>query len=358
MKISKISFLQGQRVIYTLLAALVAASICVTLKTPLPWLLGPLLVTATLSIFGVKTLSWTPLRNSAQWTIGAALGLYFTPQVNSVVISLWWAILFSVIWALLLGLIYEFWLHWFNAPRLPYLDRTTTFFSSLIGAAPEMTLLAERENARTDLVASAHSLRILIVAVTVPFIVQWFGWHDLDSIPDQTQRFDAKGFIGLALVTSLGVWGVKRLGQSNSWFLGPLAASIALASCEVTLSHIPTWLTNLSQLVIGVSLGVRFTSEFTQGAPRWLISVAIGTLTMIALSCLASYVLCSSTSLPLPTIILATAPGGIAEMAITAKVLHLGVAVVTAIQACRVIAILVLADPLYKLLKHRLTIYS
>jgi uncharacterized membrane protein AbrB (regulator of aidB expression) len=48
----------------------------------------------------------------------------------------------------------------------------------------------------------------------------------------------------------------------------------------------------------------------------------------------------------LATMVLGTSPGGIAEMAITAKVLQLGVPVVTAFQVCRLVAVLVLAEPL------------
>jgi uncharacterized membrane protein AbrB (regulator of aidB expression) len=51
--------------------------------------------------------------------------------------------------------------------------------------------------------------------------------------------------------------------------------------------------------------------------------------------------------------ILGVAPGGIAEMAITAKVLQLGVAVVTAFQVCRLVTVLVLVEPLYKWLYLR-----
>ena len=47
------------------------------------------------------------------------------------------------------------------------------------------------------------------------------------------------------------------------------------------------------------------------------------------------------------TLMLATAPGGIAEMAITAKVLQLGVAVV-AFQVCPLVAVLLLAEPIYR----------
>ncbi|MFY9512197.1 MAG: AbrB family transcriptional regulator, partial [Rubrivivax sp.] len=48
------------------------------------------------------------------------------------------------------------------------------------------------------------------------------------------------------------------------------------------------------------------------------------------------------------TAVLATAPGGIAEMAITAKVLQLGVPVVTAFQVLRYVAVLTLTPLLFK----------
>jgi uncharacterized membrane protein AbrB (regulator of aidB expression) len=54
------------------------------------------------------------------------------------------------------------------------------------------------------------------------------------------------------------------------------------------------------------------------------------------------------TGLHWATMILGTSPGGIAEMAITAKVLQLGVPMVTAFQVCRLVAVLVLVEPLYR----------
>jgi uncharacterized membrane protein AbrB (regulator of aidB expression) len=51
--------------------------------------------------------------------------------------------------------------------------------------------------------------------------------------------------------------------------------------------------------------------------------------------------------------VLGTSPGGIAEMSITAKVLQLGVPVVTAFQVCRLVAVLLMVEPLYRLLYRR-----
>jgi membrane AbrB-like protein len=179
------------------------------------------------------------------------------------------------------------------------------------------------------------------------------GWHGLDVAPSNTQAFSASGLLLLTLLTGLGAMGVKMMGRSNPWFIGSLLVSIGLASNEIALSSIPVEMTNAAQLAIGVSLGVRFTAEFLHTAPRWLASVGVGTLVMILLCVGFSFVLQELTQLPLATMVLSTAPGGIAEMAITAKVLQLGVAVVTALQVCRLIAVLILAEPLFIWLQAR-----
>ncbi len=115
----------------------------------------------------------------------------------------------------------------------------------------------------------------------------------------------------------------------------------------------PTVLSNAAQLVIGVSLGVRFQREFVHTAPRWLASAALGTLVMMALSVGFGLFLAWATHLHPATLILGTSPGGIAEMAITAKVLQLGVPVVTAFQVCRLVAVLILVGPIFQGMNRR-----
>ncbi|MBU0747432.1 MAG: AbrB family transcriptional regulator, partial [Gammaproteobacteria bacterium] len=92
----------------------------------------------------------------------------------------------------------------------------------------------------------------------------------------------------------------------------------------------------------------RFRKEFLHTAPRWLASVAVGTLGLMGICALFAALLAWATGLPWVTLLLGTSPGGITEMAITAKVLQLGVPVVTAFQVCRLIAVLMLVDPLYR----------
>jgi len=56
---------------------------------------------------------------------------------------------------------------------------------------------------------------------------------------------------------------------------------------------------------------------------------------------------------PAPTLILGTTPGGIAEMAITAKVLQLGVPIVTAFHVTRMVFVVLVTGPVYALLQKR-----
>lgn len=344
------------RIALTLALALAAAWLCVWLRTPIPWMLGPLLATGIASVLGQPTRSAAPLRNLGQWTIGAALGLYFTPQVTALVASLWWAVLLGVLWSLLLGWAFSAWLHRQHAATYggtAQQNRATSYYAGAIGGASEMTLLAERDGARTDLVAAAHSMRLLVVTVVVPFVFTWTGLHGIDTQPPGLRELRWDALAWLAGATLAGVWLVRAAGRSNPWFVGALAVSIGLTVAGWEPSAIPAWLSNAAQLFIGVSLGVRFSPAFLQTAPRWLAAVALGTLVMIALCAGFAWLLSLGTGLHPATLVLGTAPGGIAEMAITAKVLQLGVPVVTAFQVCRLVAVLLLARPIFALLARR-----
>ena len=347
------------RTVLTLLMALLAAVSCVQLGTPLPWMIGPLLATAVLSMLGAPTYSHTPLRNASQWVIGAALGLYFTPQVVALVLSLWWAIALNVVWAMALGVAFGAWLHRVHhgpgAFHIAGLARSTTYFAAPIGGASEMTQMAERRGAQTELVASSHSLRVLLVTLIIPFGFQFAGLHGLDTTLPGPRNISWPGLAALAALTGLGCWVMVRLDRTNPWFLGALAASLLLTATGHTWSAIPTWMTNAAQLVIGISLGVRFSRSFVHLAPRWLASVALGTLAMIALCSGFAWLLARATQLHWATVLLGTSPGGIAEMAITAKVLQLGVPLVTALHVTRLAAVLLLAEPMYRLIEHEKT---
>ena len=331
------------RIALTLALALAAALLFAHWRAPLPWIIGPLLCTAALSMAGVPLAASNRLRNAGQWTIGIALGLYFTPEVVGLLLRLAPLLLAGIAWALLLGFVFYRLLLAIDRD-----DRATPFFAAAIGGASEMAVLAERFGGRVDRVAAAHSLRVLLVVVLIPFGYQALGIHGVYASLPAVQEVRPLGLLALLALSAAGMALLARLGTPNPWVLGALATTALVTAAGVELSALPRWASNAGQLFIGVALGTRFSPEFARAAPRWLAGVTVGTLVMIAASAAFAWGLAQLADLHPATVLLGTSPGGIAEMCITAKVLQLGVPVVTAFHVTRYVAVVVLTAPLYR----------
>ena len=73
------------------------------LRTPLPWLIGPLLVMAVCNFAGARLRSVPGSRQLGQLIIGTALGLYFTPLVAREVALYWPLLIFAALFAILVA---------------------------------------------------------------------------------------------------------------------------------------------------------------------------------------------------------------------------------------------------------------
>lgn len=337
----------------TIAAAVLGAQACVALGTPLPWFIGPLLVSAACTLAGLPTRGSPQLRNAGLWAIGTALGMYFTPAFLREMPALLPVIAAAVAWALLSGYAYYHWL-WRRNRGHHGLTRETAFFSAAIGGASEMALLADERGGRVDLVASAHALRVMLVVLVIPFAMQWAGAHGSDVYVAGATQVRWAGLLPLALCTAAGAALAWKLGLPNAWMLGALAVSVAAAAAGWSPSAFPPALANAAQLAIAILLGTRFQADFVRAAPRWLLSVATGTLGMIAASAAFAGGLAAASGVSAATLILGTCPGGMTEMSITAKVLQLGVPVVTALQLLRYIAVMLLTRRLWEWESRRL----
>lgn len=322
---------------------LVAALLCAWLQTPLPWMIGPLCSTAAACMAGLRLSAPVQVREGGQWAIGTALGLYFTPAVVKVLVSYVGFIAAGVAFALLLGAACAWLLH-----KLSGVDRTTAFFAMAIGGASEMASQGERHGAQVDRVAASHSLRIMMVVIIIPFLFKFAGVHGQDMYVPGAREVRYDGLAVLILASALGAVALKRMKSPNSWVIGPMAVTIALTASGINLSALPEWLVHLGQLFIGISLGTRFTPEFLHTAPRYLASVALCALLAMAIAAVFAMGLAAASGMYPATAILATSPGGIAEMSLTAKNLQLGVPIVTAFHVSRMALLVLTIGPLFR----------
>jgi membrane AbrB-like protein len=314
------------------------------LKLPLPWMIGPLVAMAACNFAGAELRAPRGGRPLGQILIGTALGLYFTPAVGGEVAAQWQLLLLAAAVALFLG-----WLGGWILGRTGGVDATTAFFASVPGGATEMTLLGERFRARPDRVALAQSLRVLVVVIVVPFALTYSGAHGSDSfVPLQAPLRWPGLAVLLAIAAGAGLL-LDRAHMPNAFMFGPLAISIALTAAQVELSSVPTFMTNAAQVLLGCALGARFERRSLESAPRYVAGVLASVLACIALAALIAAAVALAAGVSAPTLILAMAPGGIAEMCITAKVLQLGVPLVTAAHVARVVVLIAGTGPGFRL---------
>ena len=324
-----------------------AGALFAWLRTPLPWMLGPLLAMAICNFSGARLRSVPVGRPCGQLIIGSALGLYFTPVVAREVASHWPLLVFAALFAILVA-----WACGWFLSRTTDTDRSTAFFASVPGGAAEMALLGERFGARVERIALAQSLRILVVVIVVPFALTYSGVHGADTYSPAAVSLDWTKLVLLLTIGAITGGAFAAAGLPNAFMFGPLLATIALTVGEVQFSSIPTWMSNLAQVLLGCALGSRFERQFLGSLGRYAAAVLASILASIVLAGGCSLALAVWSGLPAASLVLALAPGGIAEMCITAKVLQLGVPLVTAAHVTRVLVLINATAPLYRLARR------
>lgn len=310
-------------------------------------MIGPLVGMAIFNFSGAR-LSTPPLgREFGQLFIAVTLGLYFTPAVAREVWGNAAVLLAAAFGAILIGYIASRVLS-----RFAKVDDATAFFASVPGGATEMAILGERFGAAVDKVAVSHSLRILIVVCTIPVLLTLADVHGGDIYRPVLVPFAWSGLLALFAIAAAGGVVFTLVRFPNPWMMGPLIATIAVTASGVELSSMSGMLTNAGQVLLGCALGARFSRQFLSDAPRFVGVVLCCIVLMMLLSTAMALGLAKATGIFAPGMILAAAPGGIAEMSITARTLQLGVALVTAAHVTRVLVIVSGTLPVYRVLNR------
>ncbi|MFN0161632.1 MAG: AbrB family transcriptional regulator [Burkholderiales bacterium] len=329
----------------------VAGALAQWLALPLPWMIGPLLAMAAGKAAGISLAAPGLARDSGQLVIAVALGLYFTPAVAAEVARYLPCMLAAGVFAIVIGVAGSricVAIMGRSASGAPELDRTTAFFACVPGGASEMAVLATRYGGRVDRVAFAQSLRILIVVMTLPFIYKFAGIYGLNTYVQVVPVVD---FAGLAVLLAWACGGgfvLHWLNMPNPFMLGPLLVAVVLTASGLKFSAMPEWLSAFAQLLLGWSLGDKFERDFFRTAPRFIVAVFASTLAAMGLSTLLAVLLWQGADIHPATGVLAVAPGGIAEMCITAKVMQQGVPIVTAFHVARVVMLVLFAGKVYQ----------
>lgn len=313
------------------------------LGVPLPWLLGSLLTIAALSLAGLSLNTPWGSRQTGQVFLGTGIGLKFTLPVAFFVAEHIWIMVLSALASISFGLVAAFILQ-----RITRIDIATAYFSCVPGGVAEMSIQAERYGGETGPVAMAQSLRLLCVVMTVPIGLTWYGASGDPLFDIPSLAFDPLGFAALMAVCIVlgGLLAIPRIG--NAWMLGPLTGAALLTVLDVNMSGMPDIFLNIAQVLLGSTLGLRYRKDVVVRLKTFIPPAVISTIALVGLNILFGIGIGLATGLPIASLILSVAPGGMPEMAITAKVLGLAVPLVVAFHIVRIFIVIAISGLVFR----------
>ena len=321
-------------ILRALLVGIPAGYLFHLLQTPIPWMIGPMIAVAALNLTGVRVHSPPLARQMGQVILGSAVSLYFTPPVVGALAANLPAILAATVAVFLVG-----GLGALTLSRASGVDGKSTFFASIPGGAMAMAVLADRYGAQIAPVAVAHSLRVSLVVIIVPFLLTYGGFPLEAAAYRPNLPLDLSILVvWLAISWLLGELS-ERLHFHNGCLLTPIFIGAALTMSGVELSAVPQQLTDLAQLMFGLVLGARYERAFFARYKLFIPFALLNSCFILVASVAAGAALAWAFGLPVGTMILATAPGGLAEMTITAQALQISVPLVVAFHLFRVVVV-------------------
>lgn len=310
---------------------------------PLAWMMGAMVLTTIAALAGVSLHVPGRLRSVMVAILGVLLGSTFTPEAMAKV-GEWPLTLASLVLYLLVvtGVLYVYF------RRVMGFDPATAYFSATPGGLNEMVIVGRAMGGDDRAIALVHGARILLVVLTLPF---WFryaygaasaGGGAGDGTLAAIGWLDGGVLVACAVVGPL-VGRILRLPAYR--LVGPMLASAAVHIAGLTASAPPMELVAVAQVVVGSAIGARFA-----GAPlKWVAKIIVSSIgsTGLMLGATVGFALALAplSGIPFPAIVLAFAPGGLAEMSLIALSLGVETAFVATHHVAR-IAMIVIAAPL------------
>ena len=310
------------------------------LGAPLPWMLGAMCATTLAAVMGAKIRIPISLRWVMLSVLGIMLGSAFTPLVlersSQWIGSL--AALFAFI-VLVAGTLA------YLLRRIMGFDAATAYFSASPSGLSEMVMVGGAMGGDERTISLMHAVRLLLTVLVIPFWFRLFQGYDPSaqgSIWNMSWAIAPRDAIVLSLCAIVGYWAAKLARAPAPALTGPLMFSALVHLGGLTAATPPGFLTALAQVVIGTSIGCRFSGIAVREMLGTLATGALSTVFMLALAVVFSLTLESATGLPFAALLLAFAPGGLAEMSLISLSLGIDAAFVSTHQVVRIFFIVAL----------------
>ena len=330
-----------------LLIAAFGGFVAYLLHVPLAWMIGAMVATGCIAWHRPPAIP-PVARPAALLVLGLALGQSFTAPVIAAVAGAFPVILLAGILSILAGLLV--------GPilvRMGGLDQRTAFFAGVPGGIVVMVVLAARAGVSIAPVTLSQTMRLIVVVVVFPPLLALLA----SGLPPDTAFAASRppvwwpGLAGLAAVGAAIAWAGQRAGFANPWMFGPCLLAIGLSAMGMLPSGVWMPLVDAAQVALGATLGAKLTRDFILGSRRLAIASMVSAIALSVLLGAIALGLASLSGLPVAAVVLGMAPGGMPEMAVTAKALDLAVPLVLGFHLTRTLLCNLIVGPLWRVVE-------
>ena len=323
------------------------------LQVPLPWTLGPIAGVALYALKTGKQIYWpSRVRNAALILLGYAMGRPFTMETGQAIMSQLPIMLGATLVTVLTGLI----VGW-----ITYKKTGISLMTCLLGCVPgglsQMIILAdEMEDTDQTAVTIMQTLRMLSVVFVVPFLTM----HLLPSPAAPVQAAaavvpDGNGsMLAFAAVAVFGAVLGKAIKLPTAYLLGPiLSTGLYILLTGAVAPLVPLHYINAAQVCVGTYIGTSINLAKIKEYHGLGSCLTGGVGFVLFVSLVMGYIVAEVTGAAFVTAFLSTAPGGLAEMGITALIVGADISTMTAYQLVRLLFIMLLFPAIAKFLVAR-----
>jgi uncharacterized protein len=328
----------------------VGGAVFYALDLPLAWMMGSMCITTIFAIRGTKLNVNSPLRKIMTAILGVMLGASFSPEtIDKITVWSNGVLLLLICTVLSMLIVYVFFRY------VGKFDRITAYFAAAPGGFNVMYEVGEAKGGDGRKIALIHATRVLLLVMTVPIAFRYgvtTGGEQAEiSLWGELAELEGYGWLLLAAV--IGYVAGWKLNFPAYHLMGPMVVSAIFEVTGITDAYPPMILIFAAQLVIGTSIGLRFLGTSLREIRNVILLSCGSTGLMIALAVFLAFATTSFVGISAPGLILALAPGGLAEMSLVALTLGIDVAFVSIMHTIRIAFIIACIPAAYPLfLRH------
>lgn len=319
------------------------------LSMPLPWMLGALVFNTVAAMARAPVLPPARVRNPVVVVIGVMLGSGFTADILGHVGGWALSLLFLAAYMAVAGLlVVPYYI------RLGKFDTASAYFSGMPGGLNEMITIGGEMGGDERKIALAHASRILI---TVSLLALWFRFGaglevgDRGAIGVPFAAIPPTELLVLAACGVLGFFLGPLLRLPAPMLVGPMLLSAVAHIVGLSTTPPPQELVIIAQLVLGTIMGCRFVGSTARQIGHAIVLSIGATVITLAVTLIFAFSFHQLFGQTTEQVLLAYAPGGLAEMSLIALAMGAEVDYVALHHIVRITIVVLMAPLVFRLLR-------